>query len=80
MSSRTLLPCKNTGELLVTRTRKWKLMCSHPKHFLLFVLSFISFPGCCFYFPFSMTYWTAFSRGTKEVPFELESLEDHQGL
>lgn len=39
------------GELLVTSSRKWKLMCSHPKHFILFVLSFISFPGLLLLFP-----------------------------
>lgn len=39
------------GELLVTSSRKWKLMCSHPKHFILFVLSFISLPGLLLLFP-----------------------------
>lgn len=38
-------------ELLVTSSRKWKLMCSHPKHFILFVLSFISLPGLLLLFP-----------------------------
>lgn len=37
--------------LLVTSSRKWKLMCSHPKHFILFVLSFISLPGLLLLFP-----------------------------
>lgn len=39
------------GESLVTSSRKWKLMCSHPKHFILFVLSFISLPGLLLLFP-----------------------------
>lgn len=35
----------------MTCGRKWKLMCSHPKHFILFVLSFISLPGLLLLFP-----------------------------
>lgn len=44
-------PPPKIGELLVTSSRKWKLMCSHPKHFILFVLSFISLPGLLLLFP-----------------------------
>lgn len=44
-------PQKKVEELLVTCGRKWKLMCSHPKHFILFVLSFISLPGLLLLFP-----------------------------
>lgn len=44
-------PPKKDRELLVPSSRKWKLMCSHPKHFILFVLSFISLPGLLLLFP-----------------------------
>lgn len=44
-------PPKKIEELLVTCGRKWKLMYSHPKHFILFVLSFISLPGLLLLFP-----------------------------
>lgn len=45
------LPDSPKDRELVPSSRKWKLVCSHPKHFILFVLSFISLPGLLLLFP-----------------------------